>query len=154
MLSKDERQAIEAEFAHYPNKQAVCIEAMKVVQQHRGWVTDENLHDIGDLLNMTTDELDSVATFYNLIYREPVGRHVIHVCDSVSCWIMGYDQLRHNLSAHLGIEMGETTEDGRFTLLPIQCLGHCELAPALMIDDDLHTNLTEEKLPGVLEDYK
>ncbi len=154
MLSKDEQQAIEAEFAHYPNKQAVCIEAMKVVQRHRGWVTDENLADIGELLEMTTDELDSVATFYNLIYREPVGRHIIHVCDSVSCWIMGYEQLRRDLSGHLGIEMGETTEDGRFTLLPIQCLGHCELAPALMIDDDLHANLTEDRLPSVLEDYK
>lgn len=154
MLSKDEQQAIEAEFAHYPNKQAVCIEAMKVVQRHRGWVTDQNLADIGELLDMTTDELDSVATFYNLIYREPVGRHIIHVCDSVSCWIMGYEQLRRDLSGHLGIEMGETTEDGRFTLLPIQCLGHCELAPALMIDDDLHANLTEDRLPSVLEDYK
>ncbi len=154
MLSKDEQQAIEAEFAHYPNKQAVCIEAMKVVQRHRGWVTDQNLADIGELLEMTTDELDSVATFYNLIYREPVGRHIIHVCDSVSCWIMGYEQLRRDLSGHLGIEMGETTEDGRFTLLPIQCLGHCELAPALMIDDDLHANLTEDRLPSVLEDYK
>ncbi len=154
MLSKDEQQAIEAEFAHYPNKQAVCIEAMKVVQRHRGWVTDQNLADIGELLEMTTDELDSVATFYNLIYREPVGRHIIHVCDSVSCWIMGYEQLRRDLSGHLGIEMGETTEDGRFTLLPIQCLGHCELAPALMIDDDLHANLTEDTLPSVLEDYK
>ncbi len=154
MLSKDEQQAIEAEFAHYPTKQAVCIEAMKVVQRHRGWVTDENLADIGDLLEMTTDELDSVATFYNLIYREPVGRHVIHVCDSVSCWIMGYEQLRRDLTGHLGIEMGETTEDGRFTLLPIQCLGHCELAPALMIDDDLHTSLTEDRLPGVLDEYQ
>lgn len=153
MLSEDEQREIEAEFSHYPNKQAVCIEAMKVVQRHRGWVTDENLADIGDLLDMTTDELDSVATFYNLIYREPVGRHIIHICNSVSCWVMGYEQVRRDLSERLGIDMGQTTKDNRFTFLPIQCLGHCELAPALMIDDDLHANLADANLEAILARY-
>ena len=94
MLSPEERQEIEAELAHYPDKRAVCIDAMKVVQKHRGWVSDEALGDVAEFLEMSVEELDSVATFYNLIFRKPVGRHVIMVCDSVSCWMMGYDRVR------------------------------------------------------------
>ena len=154
MLSPEERQEIEAEFGHYPDKRALSIDAMKVVQKHRGWVSDEGLKDIAELLGMSVDELDSVATFYNLIYRKPVGRHVILVCDSISCWIMGYDRLRDHLMNRLGVKMGETTPDGRFTLLPIVCLGTCDHAPALMVDNDLHRDLDTDKIDSILEQYK
>jgi NADH-quinone oxidoreductase subunit E len=154
VLSPEERQEIEAEFAHYPDKRAVCIDAMKVVQNHRGWVSDEALRDVAELLQMSVDELDSVATFYNLIFRKPVGRHVIMVCDSVSCWVMGYDRVRDHLTSRLGIKLGETTPDGRFTLLPIVCLGTCDHAPAMMVDNDLHRDLDTEKIDNILEKYK
>ncbi len=154
MLSPEERQEIEAELARYPQKQAVCIDAMKVVQRHRGWVSDENIRDIAELLGMSPDDLDSVATFYNLIYRKPVGRHVILLCNSVSCWIMGYERLREQLSQRLGIQFGETTHDGRFTLLPIVCLGTCDHAPALMIDSDLHGGLSPDSVERILENYR
>ena len=154
MLSPEERHEIEEELAHYPNKQAVCIDAMKIVQRHRGWVSDESLRDIAGMLQISIDELDSVATFYNLIFRKPVGRHVIMVCDSVSCWIMGYDRLREQLTSKLGINMGGTTPDGRFTLLPIVCLGACDHAPVMMVDDDLHQDVNAHNLDGVLEKYK
>ena len=94
---------------------------------------------------MTPDELDGVATFYNLIFRKPVGRHVIMLCDSVSCWIMGYERLRAQPDDAAGHRLGETTADGRFTLLPIVCLGACDHAPAMMIDDDLHGDLDAER---------
>ena len=154
MLSSEERREIEAEFAHYPDKRALTIDAMKVVQKHRGWVSDEALKDIAELLEVSVDELDSVATFYNLIYRKPVGRHVILVCDSISCWMMGYDRLRDHLTNRLGIKMGETTADGRFTLLPIVCLGTCDHAPAMMVDEDLHRDLDTETIDSILEQYK
>ena len=154
MLSPEERQEIEAELGHYPEKRALCIDAMKVVQKRRGWVSDESLKDIAELLEMPAGELDSVATFYNLIFRKPVGRHVIMICDSVSCWIMGYDRLRDYLMKRLGVKMGETTPDGRFTLLPIVCLGTCDHAPALMVDSDLHRDLDPDKIDGILEGYK
>ena len=130
------------------------MDAMKIVQKHRGWVSDEALKDISELLEVSVDELDSVATFYNLIYRKPVGRHVILVCDSISCWVMGYDRLRDHLTSRLGIKMGETTADGRFTLLPIVCLGTCDHAPAMMVDSDLHRDLDTEKIDSILEQYK
>ncbi len=154
MLSPEERQEIEAELAHYPNKRAVSIDAMKVVQKHRGWVSDEALGDVAEFLEMSVEELDNVATFYNLIFRKPVGRHVIMVCDSVSCWVMGYDRVRDHLTTRLGIKLGETTPDGRFTLLPIVCLGTCDHAPAMMVDDDLHRDLDADKIDSILEQYK
>src|SRR5579875_1082246 len=127
---------------------------MKIVQKHRGWVSDESLKDIAELLGMSVDELDGVATFYNLIFRKPVGRHVIMVCDSISCWIMGYERLRDHLMKRLGVKMGETTPDGRFTLLPIVCLGTCDHAPAMMIDNDLHRDIDTDKIDSILEQYK
>ncbi len=154
MLSPEERREIEAEILHYPNKQAVCIDAMKIVQRHRGWISDESIRDLAEFLDMSADELDGVATFYNLIYRKPVGRHVILLCNSVSCWIMGYDRLRERLCHRLGIQFGETTAEGRFTLLPIVCLGTCDHAPALMIDNDLHRDLSPDSAEKVLENYR
>lgn len=154
MLSAEERCEIEAELAHYPQKQAVCIEAMKIIQRHRGWVSNEAIKDLAALLEMTPDELDGVATFYNLIFRKPVGKHVILLCDSVTCWIMGYDRLRQHLTSRLGIQLGETSPDGRFTLLPIVCLGTCDHAPALMIDNDLHRDLDSTKLDEIVAKYR
>jgi NADH-quinone oxidoreductase, E subunit len=154
MLTPEERQEISAEFARYPTRQAVCIEALKVVQRHRGWVSDEGLKDIGDALDMTPEELDAVATFYNLVFRRPVGRHVALICDSVSCWIMGYEKLCQGLTSRLNVSLGETTADNRFTVLPIVCLGVCDHAPALMIDDDLYRDVEPPQLDGLLEKYK
>ena len=153
MLSDIEKAEIEEELSHYPDKQAACVEALKVVQRHRGWISDESLKSVAALLGMTCDELDGVATFYNLIFRKPVGRHVIFLCDSISCWTCGCDAMRKSLQTRLGISMGETTLDGRFTLLPIVCLGACDRAPTMMVDDDLHGNLTTEKIDRVLEQY-
>lgn len=153
MLTPEERREIEAELAHYPTKQSVCIDAMQIVQRHRGWVSDESLKDLAEFLGMSVEDLDGVASFYNLIFRKPVGRHVIMVCDSVSCWIMGYERLREQLTNRLGVTMGETTADGRFTLLPIVCLGTCDHAPAMMVDGDLHRDIDLQKLDGILEKY-
>jgi len=148
-----ERREIEAEVAHYEFPRAACIEALKIVQRHRRWVSDESLHDVAQILGMSVDELDNVATFYNLIYRKPVGENVILLCDSVSCWIMGYGRIRARLQEALGIEMGQTTEDGKFTLLPMVCLGDCDHAPAMMVGEDLYGNLEEGKLEEILSRY-
>ena len=137
VLSDDEIREIEGECAHLPDRKSAAIDAMMIVQRYRGWVSDESLQAIGHLLGMSVENLDSIATFYNLIYRKPVGRHMVMVCDSVSCYVMGADGLRKAVEEHLGIGMGETTEDGRFTLLPIVCLGACDRAPTMMIDEEL-----------------
>jgi NADH-quinone oxidoreductase subunit E len=153
MLTEEERREIESELPHYEQKRAVGIEALKVVQRHRGWVSDEALCDVAAFLEMTPDELDNVATFYTLIFRRPVGRHVILLCDSVTCWFMGYEQLLEVFRERLKIGLGETSADNRFTLLPIACLGTCDHAPALMIDNDLYRDVDPARLEHILERY-
>jgi NADH-quinone oxidoreductase subunit E len=154
MLTEEERTEIEAEVAHYPYKRSACVEALKIVQKRQGWVSDENLKDVAEFLDMTVDEVDGVATFYNLVFRRPVGKHVIYLCNSVSCWLMGYSKIHQQLKEHLGIDFGETTPDGQFTLLPIVCLGDCDHAPALMIDEDLYHDLDIDKTIQALDKYK
>lgn len=153
MLSAEERGEIERELGHYPDRRALSIEALRVVQRRRGWVSDEGLRDVADVLGLSPAELEGVATFYNLIFRRPVGRHVILVCDSVSCWIMGADRLREALGVRLGIGLGETTADGRFTLLPIVCLGACDRAPTLMVDADFHADVDAARIDALLGRY-
>jgi NADH-quinone oxidoreductase subunit E len=138
----------------YPTKQAACIDALKIVQEHRGWISDESVVDIAEFLEMSADEVDGLATFYSRIYRQPVGRHIILICDSMSCMIMGYQKIYDHISEKLGIRFGETSEDGRFTLLPISCLGDCDHAPSMMINDQLYNLLTTEKLDELLDNYK
>ena len=126
MLTTEEIHEIDKAIELVPYKKAACVEALKVVLEHRRWVSDESLQDVAHYLDMSAEELDSVATFYNLIFRREVGRHVILVCDSISCWVMGYENLRDNLFKRLGIKFGETTADGQFTILPNCCLGTCD----------------------------
>jgi NADH-quinone oxidoreductase subunit E len=153
MLSTEEQKKIEHEIAQVPLKKAAVIEALKIVQSHRGWISDESIYDIAGFLDMSAEEVDSVATFYNLIFRRPVGRHVILLCDSISCWVMGYDTIKDQLMTMLGIRYGETTEDGRFTLLPNPCLGTCDHAPAMMIGSDLYRDIKPEQLQEILAKY-
>jgi NADH-quinone oxidoreductase subunit E len=139
---------------NYETRRAACLDALLIVQRHRGWVDDRAIQDIAAVLGMSSEELDSVATFYSRIYRQPVGRHVILICDSVSCWLTGFDQLRQRLTQTLGIELGETTPDGEFTILPATCLGTCDHAPAMMVDDDLFQNLENAEIGPILAHYR
>ncbi len=133
-----------------PYRSAAAIDALKIVQSHRGWVSDDSLRAIARHLEMSTAELEGVATFYNLIFRRPVGERVILLCDSISCWIKGCDRLREKISQTLGIGLGETTGDNRYTLLPVTCLGACDRAPVMMVGEELFEDLTEERVVEVL----
>ena len=154
MLSNEEILEINAELAHAVTKTSASVDALNIVQHHRGWLSDEAIRDTAAMLGMTADELDAVATFYSFIFRKPVGRHVILVCDSISCWVMGYNPLLNLLKIQLGIAFGETTTDKRFTLLPISCLGACDRAPAMMVDEDLYGPVRPEMMEEILRKYK
>lgn len=150
-LTVPERTVIEALAQRYDNKRSACIEALKYVQGRHKWISDHLLGEIAALLNMSGAELEGVATYYNLIFRRKVGEHVIFLCDSVSCWIMGRDAVCAHLRIRLGIDPGETTADGAFTLLPIVCLGHCDHAPAMLLDDDLHGDLDAQRIDALVD---
>jgi len=149
-LSAEEIAEINEEASHYEQRCAASIEALKIIQKHRGWVSDQSLKEAAALLKMSAAELDGVATFYNLIFRQPVGKNVIMLCDSVSCWIMGCERIRSKLSEALQIDYGQTTSDGEFTLLPVPCQGACDRAPVMLVNGDLETHLDEEKIDRII----
>jgi NADH-quinone oxidoreductase subunit E len=153
-LSETEIEGIRHEMSLYEDPGAATIEALKIVQEHRGWVSDEALEAAAKVVNVSPTRMEAVATFYNLIFRHPVGRHVIMLCDSISCYLVGYEEIRDHLKATLGIDFGQTTEDGRFTLLPICCLGDCDQGPTMRIGEIYHDQLTPERVDVILAEYK
>lgn len=153
VLSVAERHDIEHTMTHYEDPRAASIDALKIVQQARGWVPDGAAEAIGAVLGIPGSDVEGVATFYNLIFRRPVGRHVIKVCDSIACFMTGYEDVRAELVQQLGIQPGQTTADNRFTLLPICCLGLCDKGPALMINEDTHGNVSPATVTQLLERY-
>jgi len=148
-LSEAELAEIDAELAHVPTPSGAAIDALKIVQAHRGWVSDESLKAIASYLDMSAAELDGIATFYTLIFRRPVGDKVILLCNSVTCWMKGCDGLQQQITDQLGIGLGETTADNKYTLLPMTCLGACDKAPVMMVGDDLHEDVTEQSLQAM-----
>jgi len=154
MLTDKEILEIQKEIKMYPHKSAACIEALKIVQHERRWVPDESILDIAEILEMSAAEVDGIATFYSRIYRKPVGRNIILLCDSVTCMMMGFETVYEHLTKKLGIYFGETTTDDRFTLLPNTCLGDCSHAPALMINDDMYNHVTVDKIDELLKKYQ
>ncbi|MBS1190419.1 MAG: NADH-quinone oxidoreductase, subunit [Rhodocyclaceae bacterium] len=154
MLSPEEIRAIEEEAPRYRDRQALGIEALKIVQRHRGWIPDEALAAVADYLGLPREHLEGVATFYNLLFRKPVGRHIIRLCDSVSCWLTGQETVCRALCGEHGLTMGGTTADGRFTLVTVPCLGACDRGPVMLVDEDLVGPLQPESLGPILGRYE
>ncbi len=151
MLTVEESAELDELMRDSPRREETAVDALRIVQRRRGWISNESLHDIAGFLGMTESSLETVATFYNRIYRKPVGKHVILLCDSVSCWIAGFEPVRERLFERLELaSMPGTSGDGMFTLLPATCLGACDHAPVMMVDDELFGDLTPEKIDGIL----
>ncbi|WP_286233131.1 NADH-quinone oxidoreductase subunit NuoE [Thalassotalea sediminis] len=150
-LSDQERSAIDHEVSIMATREACGIEALKIVQLNRGWISDDALHAIAHYLRISVADLEGVATFYNLIYRQPVGKYVIHLCNSISCHLCGYDEVLAAIKDYLSIDYGETTDDGMFTLLSNVCLGGCDKAPVMMIGREHYQQLTPESVIDILQ---
>jgi NADH-quinone oxidoreductase subunit E len=154
MLPKEVQEKLQNEIAGAENPREMAIDVMFVLQNHYGYLSDEALEEGAGLLGMTPLELQELATFYDFIYREPVGRYIIHICDGVVCWMNGYPSVLQYLFQKLGIGPGETTEDGLFTILPTACIGYCDLSPAVLINGRPHGPLTPEKIDALVEKFK
>ncbi len=138
--------------AESPREQAINV--MYEIQRHYGYLTDEGLREAAALLGMTPLELEELATFYDFVYREPVGRFVLHVCDGVVCWMFHEGTLFDYLCRKLGVCAGEVSADGMFTVLPTACIGNCDEAPAMVVNGRFFGNLTPERLDEILEQLK
>lgn len=153
-LAPELRAEIEEVTHHYPDARAASIDALKIVQRAHGWVPDGAIPAIAEVLGIPASDVEGVATFYSQIFRVPVGRHIIRVCDSMTCYINGHEQVLASIQKQIGCGLGETTADGRFTLLPVCCLGNCDKGSTIMVDDDTFGGMTPENVVSVLENYR
>ena len=154
MIPEELRQSLKEHIDRVDHPQELAVDVIFAIQDFYGSLTDEGVQEAARLLDMSTLEIEELATFYTFIYREPVGKYVIHVCDSVVCWMNGYDTVWAYLGRKLDIQPGETTSDGLFTLLKICCIGYCDRSPAMLINRKAYGNLTTEKIDGIIEALK
>ena len=150
MIPETLKTELEARIASAVTNREAAIDVLKALQSHYGWVTDEAVAEAAGLLGLSPVQVEELATFYEMLYRRPVGKRVVHVCDSISCWALEGEALMTHLASHLGIRSGETTPDGAFTLLPCCCLGNCGEAPTMMIGDTIYGRLTPETAIDIL----
>jgi NADH-quinone oxidoreductase subunit E len=151
LLTGDQLDTFRVRAAEIAHPRELVIDVLRAIQSNRGWVPDEGVELTGEILGLSALQVEEVATFYDKIFRRPVGKRVIHVCDSVCCWSRGGEEIYAHLRKTLGIAPGETTADGVFTLLPTCCLGACGEAPAVMIGLTTYGDLTPERLDEILE---
>jgi len=151
MLPQELHEKLQSQITKVEHPRELAVDMMLTLQNYFGYLSDEALEEGAALLGMTPLELEELATFYDFIYREPVGRFVIHVCDGVICWMNGCGSMVDYLSKKLQIKPGGTTEDGLFTLLPTACIGYCDLSPAMLINGRPYGPLTPEKIDDVLQ---
>ncbi|HEX2769132.1 MAG TPA: NADH-quinone oxidoreductase subunit NuoE [Geobacteraceae bacterium] len=154
MIPEKLKKELEARVASAITPREAAVDVMKEVQNHYGWLTDEGVVEAAEILGLSPLQVEELATFYEMIYRRPVGKKVIKICDSISCWTMGDEELMAHLVRRLGVEPGGTTTDGMFTLLPCSCLGNCGNAPAMMVGENMYENLTPDKADEILEKEK
>jgi len=154
MIPEELRQSLIEHIDRVDHPRELAVDVMFAIQDFYGYLTDEGVEETAQLLKMSPLEVEQLATFYTFIYREPVGKYVIHVCDSVVCWMDGYESIKDYLCKILKIQAGETTPDGLFTLLPVCCVGYCDRSPAMLINKKAYGNLTAEKIDGILAKLK
>ena len=151
MIPEELKKNLQARVAAAITPREAAVVVMKELQAHYGWLSDEAVGEAAELLGLTPLQVEELATFYEMIYRRPVGKRVIHVCDSIACWSVGCEAVMAHLQERLGIGAGETTADGAFTLIPCCCLGNCGEGPTMMIGDTMYGRLTPERVDEILE---
>jgi NADH-quinone oxidoreductase E subunit len=152
VLSEKSKAEIQRIRKEYPDPQSALLPALCLAQQdYGGWLPAAAFDEVAAEMELPAARVAAVATFYTMLNKEPVGRHLIQVCTNISCSLLGGKHLLEYIAGKLGIGVGETTGDGRFTLLEVECLGSCGTAPMMQVDDQYYESLTEAKIDGILE---
>ncbi len=154
MVPQELKEELQRKIAEAEHPREMAVDVMVALQNFYGYLSDEALEEGAALLDMTLLEIEELATFYDFIYRQPVGRYIIHICDGIVCWMNGYRAILDHLCQRLGVRVGETTADGMFTILPTACIGYCDLSPAVLINRRPYGPLTPEKIDAILEDLR
>ncbi len=151
MLSETSRQKIQALIARYPQARSALIPSLRVAQEEIGYLPPVAMQEIAGIFGLSPNEVSEVASFYTMLFKKPVGKYVIQVCTNISCLLRDSEEIMAHLQKKLGIKPGETTSDGKFTLIEVECLASCGTAPVVQINEDYHENLTPEKLDRILD---
>ena len=154
MLSPESRQKIESLKKVYETDQSALIPALHVAQADQGWLSEDTQREVAQILGLTPQAVRQVVTFYTMFNQKPVGRHMIQVCRNLSCSLLGGQRLQKQIQDKLGLTDGETTQDGRFTYVSVECLGSCGTAPVLMVNDRYYENVTPQQVERLLEELK
>jgi len=154
-LDAEMRKQLDKTYAdRFPNRQAMTLPVLHAIQEKHGWIPYQAIEEAGEFLGLAASEVLDTATFYEEFFLQPKGRYTIWVCQSLSCEIMGEGGLVERVKDKLGIEVGETTDDGKFTLMKVECLGSCGTAPCALVNETLHENLTAENFEKILEELE
>ncbi|BGI51352.1 MAG: NADH-quinone oxidoreductase subunit NuoE [Buchnera aphidicola (Ceratovacuna japonica)] len=154
MLNKVEKKFVIEELKKYKNPEASVVESLKFVQKRLRWISLDVMNEISRIISVPVSKIESIATFYNHIFRKPVGKNIVKYCDGVVCYINGYKKIKNVISKHLKIKPGQTTKDNKFTLIPICCLGNCNNSPTIMINENLFSNVNITSSIDILERIK
>ncbi len=154
ILTKESIQQIKAKAAEYPLRKSAILPALTIAYHQVGHLNEDVYREISKAINIPFVEVAEAATFYTLFPKAPVGKYLIQVCHNISCALLGADSLISYLEQKLAIKKGETTKDGVFTLISVECLGSCATAPMMQINNDFYENLTREKVDRILEELR
>lgn len=150
MLSDKAKSEIQQLKARYPHPNSALLPALALAQKEHGWLSPEVLEEVAAVMDLSPAQVGSVASFYTMFNRRPVGKYLIQVCTNIACSLLGAEHIVEHLKRQLGINVGETTPDGRFTLMEVECLGSCGTAPVMQVNDTYYENLTAEKVDEIL----
>jgi NADH-quinone oxidoreductase E subunit len=150
-FSEETRAKHDRLLTRYPNREAAILPTLYLAQREFGYLSDEAILYVADLLGFTPARIYGVATFYTMYNKKPVGKYHLQVCRNLSCSLMGAEHLIEHVARKIGVKPGETTADGKFTLSTVECLGSCGTAPVMQVNDDYYENLTEESIDAILD---
>ena len=154
MISEKSLNNINEKVRDYPHGRSALMAALHELQSEEGWLSPDTLAEISDVLNIPAATVKGVATFYHMYRHTPMGRNIVQICTNVACMVMGSDSLVELLKKEFGLEPGGTTEDNRFSLVIMECIGACGTAPAMLVNDNFHENLDEKNIIEILSGYK
>jgi NADH-quinone oxidoreductase subunit E len=154
MLSQEAQQHIRDLIGKYPRKRSALIPSLHLAQKEAGYLSNDTIAEIAKIFDLSPNEVLEVVSFYTMLYKKPMGKYVIQVCTNISCLLCNAEDIVAHLTGKLGIRFGETTQDGKYTLLEVECLGSCGTSPVIQINDDYYEDLTPEKVDQILDSLK
>jgi NADH dehydrogenase (ubiquinone) flavoprotein 2 len=154
MFTEENLRKVEELKRRYPEPQGALLQVLWLAQEQFGWISEEVMHYVADLLQLPYSHVLGVVSFYTMYNRQPVGKYHIQVCTNIACMLLGSETIVEHLQKRLGIKIGETTPDRLFTLSEVECLGSCGTAPMMQVNEDYYENLTVDKLDKLIDEFK